>query len=94
MIFVITKCRKWAQEITIEVILCKYSRQFVSNSPAAARSQLGGNVLFRLAACPPSCQSRCKRRPRARHQQRIPTYGGLVGGGVHVMPYGAICLAL
>jgi len=27
MIFVITKCRKWAQEITIEVILCKYSRQ-------------------------------------------------------------------
>ena len=27
MLFVITKCREWAQEITIEMILCKYSRQ-------------------------------------------------------------------
>ena len=39
MNFVITKCRKWAQEITIEVILCKYSRQIKLNASWHDRSK-------------------------------------------------------
>ena len=60
--FVGQYCQGQAQEITVEVILCKYSRQLEGDARLARARELGSGVVY---------SERCSRRHRGYGERQV-----------------------